>query len=392
MKVVLYSLILNNHQANIADELWRLTNHQFCFVELATLQAEHRKGDTRNYDNCPYLLRAWESSQAYAHAMNLAREAECCIFSGILALPFQKERLKLGRLSFDMSERWLKRGLLNLFSPSIFKMFLAYYCNRWYKKPLYKLCCSAFAAEDQYRLGTFKDRCYKWGYFTKVDDIKIRDYTSNMESERVTSLMWCSRFLKLKHPELPIMMAARLKGLGYRFILDMYGCGEYEDRAKELVAALHLDDIVRFNGAKPNVKILEDMRSHDIFLFTSDKNEGWGAVSNESMSNGCVLVVSDEIGSAPYLIKPGVTGLSFRAPKYSSSFDCPDKIALDSLCAQVRYLLDNPSKIQDISSQGMKIIQEYWSPVVAAQRLLKLIDCIEGGVEPGFDYGPCSKA
>ena len=46
MRVVLFSLILNNHQANIADELWELTSHQFCFVELADLQAEHRKGDT----------------------------------------------------------------------------------------------------------------------------------------------------------------------------------------------------------------------------------------------------------------------------------------------------------------------------------------------------------
>lgn len=56
MKIVFYSLILNNHQANIADELWELTNHQFCFVELANLQAEHRKGDTRDYTDCPYYF------------------------------------------------------------------------------------------------------------------------------------------------------------------------------------------------------------------------------------------------------------------------------------------------------------------------------------------------
>ena len=392
MKLVLYSLILNNHQANVADELWKLTNHQFCFVELAALQAEHRKGDTRNYDNCPYLLRAWESSQTYEYAMKLAREAECCIFSGVLALPFQKERLKLGRLSFDMSERWLKRGILNLFSPSIFKMFLAYHLGRWNKKPLYKLCCGAFAAADQYRLGTFKDRCYKWGYFTKVDDVKGRDSSPNQKRSRAILLMWCSRYLKLKHPELPIMMAAHLKELGYRFILDMYGSGEYEKRAKKLVVDLKVNDIVRFMGTEPNEKILKDMKSHDIFLFTSDKNEGWGAVSNESMSNGCVLVASDEIGSTPYLINPGITGLSFRAPRCSSSFDYPDKLSLDSLCAKVRYLLDNPSKIQDIRLHGMRVIQEFWSPTVAAQRLLKLIACIETGKESGFDYGPCSKA
>lgn len=39
MKLVFYSLILNNHQANVADELWELTRHSYCFVELANLQA-----------------------------------------------------------------------------------------------------------------------------------------------------------------------------------------------------------------------------------------------------------------------------------------------------------------------------------------------------------------
>ena len=53
----------------------------------------------------------------------------------------------------------------------------------------------------------------------------------------------------------------------------------------------------------PNAKILQEMRKHEIFLFTSDRNEGWGAVSNESMSNGCMLVGSDGIGSIPFLVK-----------------------------------------------------------------------------------------
>ena len=169
MKLVFYSLILNNHQANVADELWELTGHQYCFVELANLQAEHKKGDTRNYDECPYLLRAWESDANWQKAMELARTAECCVFSGVQALPFQKERMKLGLLSFDMSERWLKQGLKNVLSPAISKMFLVYWMGGCKSKPLYKLCCSAFAAGDHYKLGMYKDKCYKWGYFTKVD-------------------------------------------------------------------------------------------------------------------------------------------------------------------------------------------------------------------------------
>lgn len=46
--------------------------------------------------------------------------------------------------------------------------------------------------------------------------------------------MWCSRYLKWKHPEMPVLLAARLKDKGYHFILDMYGNGEYEQAAEQL--------------------------------------------------------------------------------------------------------------------------------------------------------------
>ena len=84
MKLVFYSLILNNHQANVADELWNLTGHNYYFVELANLQAEHRKGDSYDYSDRPYLLRAWQSKKNYSKAMELAQTAECCVFSCLL--------------------------------------------------------------------------------------------------------------------------------------------------------------------------------------------------------------------------------------------------------------------------------------------------------------------
>lgn len=391
MKLVFYSLILNNHQANVADELWKLTGHSYCFVELANLQAEHRKGDSHDYSDRPFLLRAWQSEENYSKAIELAQTAECCVFSGVQALPFQKERMKLGLLSFDMSERWLKRGILNLFSPAILKMFLAYHFGGWSRKPLYKLCCSAFAAADQYKVGTYHGRCYKWGYFTRVEKVDV-EALPDVSTLNITPLMWCSRYLMWKHPELPILMAYQLKNKGYSFVLDMYGSGEYERLTQQLAKELEVEDVVRFIGAKPNNELLDDMRRHSIFLFTSDRNEGWGAVANESMSNGCVLVASDGIGSSPYLINDGQTGLSFTSPKISSSFDCPDIAALDSLCDKVEYLLANPRKWQDIRNHSTALMQELWNPHIAAERLLTLIDCLQKGKDTPFAEGPCSKA
>lgn len=391
MRLVFYSLILNNHQANVADELWEQTGHSYCFVELANLQAEHRKGDTHDYSDRPYLLRVWQSEKDYSKAMELARTAECCVFSGVSALPFQKERMRLGLLSFDMSERWLKRGFINLFSPAILKMFLAYHIGRWDKKPIYKLCCSAFAAGDQYKLFTYRGRCYKWGYFTRVDRIDFEICRDNSTSN-ITPLMWCSRYLMLKHPELPILMAQRLKEKGYRFVLDMYGNGEYANTTRQLAKELDVEDMVLFVGVKPNEELLFDMRKHSIFLFTSDRNEGWGAVANESMANGCVLVASNAIGSSPYLIKDGETGFLFKSPHTSSTFGKPDMMALDSLCEKVEHLLDNPQEWQKMRQNSVALMQTMWNPRVAAERLLILIDMLQKGKDTPFATGPCSKA
>ena len=391
MKLVFYSIVLNHHQAILADTFHSMLGQNYTFVETASVN--DNKGATEDYGSRPYLLRAWESGLARERAMELARTADVCVFSGVQALPFQRERLKLGLLSFDMSERWLKRGLVNLFSPAIFKMFLAYYLGGWKHKPLYKLCCSAFAAGDHRKLGMYSGRCFKWGYFTRVEKIDVeasRDVsTSNAEA---TPLMWCARYLMLKHPELPLLMAARLKADGYRFTLDMYGSGEYEPAARHMAESLGVTDVVCFVGNKPNDALLADMRRHSIFLFTSDRNEGWGAVANESMACGCVLVAADAIGSTPYLIKDGVTGLSFRSSRTSCSFNNPDKKALDSLCEKVKWLLDNPDEMTKIRSHSIKQMQELYNPRTAAERLLSLIDCLQKGSETGFTDGPCSIA
>lgn len=389
MQLVFYSLVLNHHQAPIADALYELLGDDYMFVETSNLS--DAKGAKEDYSKRAYLLRAWESESAYTKAMALAQTAECCVFSGVQALPFQKERMRLRKLSFDMSERWLKRGLPNLFSPAILKMFLAYHLGGWRKKPLYKLCCSAFAAADQYKVGTYHKRCYKWGYFTRVEKIDV-ETLPDVSTSNITPLMWCSRYLMLKHPELPILMARRLKNKGYRFMLDMYGSGEYEIQTRQLAKELDVEDVICFMGVKPNNELLNDMRKHSIFLFTSDKNEGWGAVANESMSNGCVLVASDGIGSSPYLISNGQTGMSFTSPKKSSSFGHPDIAALDSLCSKVEFLLDNPCECKKIRQHSIALMQELWNPHIAAERLLTLIDHLQKGKDTPFVEGPCSKA
>lgn len=381
MTVTYFSNFLNHHQANVADELYEKQGTDYTFVELCPIYDWLLKGGYSDLSSRPYVLQAWRSPENYRKAEDLALNADVALFGGPETLKLEVMRAKTGKLTFDVGERWLKRGLLNLASPRLLRYFWYYY-TVFSKENVYKLCSSAYACGDHYKLYSFKNRCYKWGYFTKVEDFPF-ETSANFDvstEETEVHLMWCARFLRWKHPELPVRLARRLKDKGYKFVFDMYGSGVELENVKRLASELEVTDVLRFQGNLPNDKILEQMRQHEIFLFTSDKNEGWGAVLNESMSNGCAVVASDEIGSVPFLVEDGVNGLVFKSED------------LDSLETKVMSLLDNADCRRTIAANAMRTMRTLWSPQNAADNLLRLIDDLQAGRDTSIAVGPCSKA
>ena len=380
MRIVFFSNFINHHQANVADELYRLTGGNYTFVELRPIYDWLLKGGYSDLSTRPYVLQAWKDDASRSKAMELLKDADVALFSCAEALPYEVMFAKTGKLMFDVSERWLKRGWINLLSPRLLKFFWKYY-TVFDKKNVYKLCSSAFACGDHYKLHSFKNRCYKWGYFTRVDrDFEVEAPQGVSTSEPMHTLMWCARFLRWKHPELVIKMAERLKRKGYQFVLDMYGSGEELQPTKDLAKRLGVEDVVNFKGNVPNEEILKAMRQHEIFLFTSDRYEGWGAVVNESMSNGCAIVASDAVGSVPYLVKDDENGCVFESGN------------IDSLCKKVEWLLDNPDKRQEIARNAYRTMRDVWSPQNAAKNLMALIENLLDGNDSPIVDGPCSKA
>lgn len=377
MKLVFFCNVLNHHQVYVADELYKLLGENYIFV--ATTNFLYNKGSIEDYSTRPYLVRSCETKKAYEKAMSLAINAEICVFSGYEALPFERARMRKGLLSFDMGERILKRGWLNLTSPRILVMVLSYHLSGWSKKPLYKLCCGGFVASDQNKLKTFKGKCYKWGYFTKVKDFKNERFKLK-QLDKSVSLMWCAEFIDLKHPELVVKLAEKLKVDGYNFQLDMYGDGKMKPTIHKFINAFGLTDCVSLKGNVPNEQIQEAMANHDIFLFSSNELEGWGVVANEAMSNKCCLVASDMIGAVPFLMNDGYNGMVFKSRSE------------DSLYEKVKYLIDHPAERRVMAEQGHQDMVSFWSPKQAAANLLTLIKDIQNGQVSSIEEGPCSNA
>lgn len=381
MMVVFFFNYLNHHQVLVADEMHRLLGDNFHFVATLPRNEKELKGGA-DYSSRPYCILAGEKKKFHDKAIFYSRVAEVCVF-GACSEEYALERAikNSNGLSFEVGERWLKHGLLSLGSK-VLRRWLSNY-HKYYKDAnFYKLCCSAFAAQDDERMFAYKNRHYKWGYFTNVDEnFSVEAPCPGVStSGTLHTLMWCARFLKWKHPELPVRLAARLKAKGYKFVIDMYGSGEELDPTKVLAKQLGVDDVMCFKGNKPNDEILEAMRHHEIFLFTSDKNEGWGAVANESMANGCALVASDAIGSTPYLVKDGYNGFKFKSCN------------IDSLVEKVEWLFAHHNECQQMRHNACSMMKNVWSPRVAAANLLKLVDNLQHGRDTTIMNGPCSKA
>ena len=359
MTLTFVTNLVHHHQLPVADEFYQRLGDNYHYIATHPLPDWLVKGGYDPTLDRPYIIRTYQSDDSMRLARRIIDESDVVIL-GESPMDWSKKRKTQNKVTFYYSERIFRKEVS---SWRLFLSTLANYKNYGRFKRTYMLCASAFTSVDFARTHCFKEKCFKWGYFTKVDDsLEVEAAEQDASTSEITPLMWCARFLKLKHPELPVQLAERLKKKGYKFRIDMFGSGEELDNIKRLIDELNVSDFVKLCGNRPNSEILQEMRNHKIFLFTSDRNEGWGAVLNESMANGCVPVGSDAIGSVPYLINNGTNGLIFKSGD------------IDSLEEAVSLLLDNQEMINKMSRAAICNMRDVWSPRVAAENFLDLAE------------------
>lgn len=282
---------------------------------------------------------------------------------GEAPLSMIKARVKAGKIVIRNSERRYKSKSRYLKWPIYTYQSLIY--NKGYL-----LASSAFAPRDYMLSGMKPNRMFMWGYFPEVK------YYDNIEEifERK------QKNLGLKHPESTIEVAKMLNLMGVRYELNIIGAGPLEDKIKALIDNNGLSENVHILGPVPPEKVRKHMEQADIFLFTSDQNEGWGATLNESMNSACAVVAGHMIGSVPFLMKDNENGMIFKSKDWSD------------LCEKVKYLVSNPKERERLGRNAYTTITETWSPKVAGDNLVKLYDALLSGKETPINEGPCSKA
>ena len=306
----------------------------------------------------------------------LVDSADVVIF-GCAPYEIIEKRLKQKKLTFIYSERLYKDGCqaykLPIRAVRYWKKFGKY-------RNLYLLCASAFASADYSKTLTFINKAYKWGYFPETK--KYDNIDGLIQAKDPVKILWCGRFLKLKHPQDAVLVAKRLSEEGYDFQLDIIGTGGQEGRLCKLIAENNLIDRVHLLGSMTPEEVRSHMEKAGIYLFTSDRHEGWGAVLNESMNSACAVVACHAIGSVPFLIEHEKNGLVYQDGD------------IDALYRNVKFLFDYPEKRLELSKNAHATIVNEWNAENAAEKFLALAEGLLDSSKTVFPFerGICSKA
>lgn len=374
MKLIFLSNFYNHHQASLCSALASQDGVDFCFIACEEISEERRKmwGELKDLPEFVFTPKSKEDWAAVSRSI-LSADA---LIVGSAPQFLLYERLKAGKLILRYQERPLKNGVEPL---KLLPRMLKWRRMNPPSKPVYLLCASAYTAGDYAKMGLFRRKSYKWGYFPKT---LVYDCKRLISQKEPRSILWAGRFLDWKHPDDAVRVAARLRDKGHSFKLRIAGSGALENQLRDMISELKLEDYVELLGSLKPEQVRREMERSSIFLFTSDRQEGWGAVLNEAMNSGCAVIASDAAGSTPYLVDDGVNGLIYRSG------------SIDGLYEKLATLLEQPSEQERLGMAAHETMTGVWNAGVAAERLHELIKAILSGNSSPDIYakGPCSRA
>lgn len=374
LTVTFFSNFLLHHQTPFCEAMVKRIGDGFRFVATEPVPQERLDMGYKNLEDAPYAVNAYKDEQAYQEAMRLGYDSDVVII-GSAPDTFIEKRLEDNKLTFRYSERLFKKFRWR-FHPLAWK---AHYQQdfRYRNKNLHMLCASAYTAPDCRFILSYPNKIYKWGYFPEIKIYESIDRV--IANKRKNTILWAGRLIDWKHPEEAVCLAERLSREDVDFELNIIGTGDMEQQLHHLIHSKNLQGHVHMLGSMSPERVREHMEHADIYIFTSDKQEGWGAVLNESMNSACAVVACREIGSVPYLIENGVNGLVY------------DKRSKDSLYHSVMRIINDKALREKLQKNAYDTMKNVWNAESATDRLLHLIDCIQKGTETGYTSGPCSR-
>lgn len=377
MTFTFVSNYINHHQIPLCEALWRELGDDFTFIQTMPMEEERvAMGWGVDVRQLPYVQCLYQDE--YACRRTIA-ESDVVLFGWSQREDIAAERLASGRVTMRVSERLYREGQWKAVSP---RGLAAKYQEhiRYRKKNVCMLCAGAYTASDFHLIGAYPGKLFRWGYFTRLRTYSEEQFGTMKVQDGRLHIVWAGRFIPLKHPEYVVRLAGTLRDKGCPFFVHMLGDGELEPQIRQDVDQAGLAESFRFYGYTEPERVRDVMEQCHIHLFTSNHLEGWGAVVNEGMNSGCVEVVNEQVGAAPYLIRHGVNGLVYPKDRYGKM----EALVLD--------LFENWETRRRMGRAAYETIRDVWNAEYAAKELLRFAEgLLRGKIVPGKE-GPLTAA
>ena len=371
MKVLFLTNMPAYHQIELAEQLNDLLGEDnFRLSVFAPLSDERKQMRWHDSYQAKYLLRFSEDEQHRSVTHEWIKSADVVIH-GRFPIKHVRTRIKSGGLTFAYQERfWKKPKSLGRMISRAAHLYKNYFSVN--KANYHLLAAGCYAAQDLNNMGLFNGRAWKFGYF--IDSQPLAQ-----KSNDILKLIWCGRMIDLKQPEVALQAAKALDDAGLRFKLTMVGGGELLEDLKQQADSQGLSQI-SFTDWLSISEVNEQLAKSDVLLMTSNHREGWGMVVNEAINNGCFVVVNRAVGSASWLIEDAKTGLLY------------DNATVASMLNELVEYCRKPEQIQAMANAAHAQLSVNWSSAAAAERFLKLSECLLAGKSGRglYQQGPCS--
>ena len=382
MKITMISNYINHHQIPFSNALHEMIGEDYHFIQTEPMEEERiQMGWGVEAERIPYVLFLDKQLEL---CKRLIDESDILLVGWMEREDLIAERLSSNKLTIRISERLYREGQWKAISPKgLLRKYKEHTRHR--NHPVYLLCAGAYVASDFSIVKAYPKKMYRFGYFPEFkqftkEALKQMHVWGEKKNQEEIQIVWAGRFIPLKHPEFAVKLVESLKKQGYRIHLHMVGGGELEGELKQSVKRKNLQQEITFYGFLKPEQVRGIMEKCHIHLFTSNFLEGWGAVVNEGMNSGCAEVVNVEVGAAPFLIQHGVNGLVYKDGSY------------EDMEKQVKFLLDNPKKAEEIGLAAYETIAKEWNAAEAAKRLLTFYEEWKQGEIRLPKSGPFSEA
>lgn len=383
MKLTFITNYLTHHQLPFTEEMYRRLGSDFVFIATNHMDEERvRMGwaieDQKRY---PYIRFYDDDMQSCGE---LIMDCDVLICGGTHEL-YIRQRVEAGRITLRYFERLYKKGQWRAFTPrGYIKKWKEHTAQR--KKPIYLLCAGAYVASDFHLFRAYSGKMLKWGYFPPFIPYDLWELMEGKKGR--CDILWSGRMIDWKHAEdaveaLKILLET--SDTDIEIHLTMIGEGECASRIKgmiesEVIAGKKLSDAVTLQPFMRPEEVRSIMEKSDIYLMTSDYEEGWGAVVNEAMNGGCAVIASSGAGSVPYLIRHGENGMVYRSGD------------VKELAGYLGRLANDAAMRKKLGIAAYKTIAGQWSPGEAAERMVRFCKLlVQGDYRPEAE-GPLSPA